>query len=101
MARFELRYFFDGASGICLWSANEAANDAFGYAVEIDDLALSESTIQKGRSLLDWWAVNSDTDVQWAENEYTQFRKDAQDFLHLLNEQLGPEFVILDESGTA
>jgi hypothetical protein len=40
MAIYELRYFFDYGSGICLWSSNEVANKRFGYPVELEDLGL-------------------------------------------------------------
>ena len=40
-AKFQLRYFFDWKCDP-LWSANDAAREAFGYAVEPAELPLSD-----------------------------------------------------------
>lgn len=39
-----LRYFFDPGSGVCLWAADASASEAYGYAVDHNDLPLSANT---------------------------------------------------------
>ena len=49
-AKFQLRYFFDWKCDP-LWSANDAAREAFGYAVEPTELPLSDQTVTRIRKI--------------------------------------------------
>ena len=41
------RYFFDAGSGVCLWSANDAAREKFDYAIELQSLDLPENLLRE------------------------------------------------------
>lgn len=98
VAKYRLHYFFDVWAGDCLWSANKAALERFGYPVFIDELGLSDEAVQTGTSL-----------IQRLQDEVTreslgygiphdeQFDGDAKAFLAVLRDELGPDFEILNE----
>lgn len=58
-----LRYFFDVGSGICLWSADDFTNQQLGYAVELENLPLSENTRKWLTYLIAWF----DTSIDWTD----------------------------------
>lgn len=47
-----LRCFFDCGAGVCLWAADNAARDRFGYAVELSALPLAAETVTAGEALM-------------------------------------------------
>ena len=104
---YKLRYFFDFGSGGCLWSANDAANEHFGnYPVGICKLPISRTLEMRIQFVLSWHDTflnwdNVPQPSQWSDREVKQFRAAAQEVLHLLREELGPNFEIVDESKTA
>jgi hypothetical protein len=61
MATNRLRNFFDPGGGICLWSANDAARERFGYPVEARSLPLTENTWRRVAYLCAWY----DTSIDW------------------------------------
>lgn len=104
MPKFHLRYFFDPGSGVCLWSKNDAARERFGYPVDTNDLPLSENTKRRVWYMCAWFDTSIDWSFPsgpspWSEEEVGQFKRQAQNLLDLLREQLGPEFEIKDEVG--
>lgn len=97
---YVLRYFFDCATGTCLWAGNEATANAFDYPVDLHMLNLPESLFKFGDQVIDRWTVLDDQKRTSKSNpEFLAFCEDARQFLAMLREQLGPEFEILDESG--
>ena len=38
VAKYEMKYMFDFASGVCIWSVNTAAREKYGYPVKADAL---------------------------------------------------------------
>jgi hypothetical protein len=50
--KYILRFFFEAGSGICFWSANEAAKLRFDYPVQVEKLPLSASTRSAVNGLL-------------------------------------------------
>ena len=105
MPTYRLRFFFDPGSAICLWSGNDAARDRFGYPVDARSLSLSENTWRRVAYVCSWYDTSIDwhcppDQSPWNEAERERFNCEAQQLLALLREQLGPEFEILDESGT-
>lgn len=44
---YKLRYFFDFGSGICLWAANDAARDHFGYPVDSSKLPITSTLMHR------------------------------------------------------
>ncbi len=61
MSGHAFRFFFDAGSGTCLWAANTAARDAFGYAVDHRRLALPEPLL----AVLDGLIARHDTSIDW------------------------------------
>jgi hypothetical protein len=97
-AKYHLRYFFDVWSGDCLWAANDAAHKRFGYPVFLQDLGLSDETLQLGRMIIE--RLQNDVAFESLGYEiepYVQFADDSSAFLVRLREELGPSFEILDE----
>lgn len=106
MPTYCLRFFFSPGGGICLWAGNDAARDEWDYPVDVQGLPLPENTWRYAYHLCAWY----DTSIDWAyppnpspwdANETARFNLAAQSFLRTLREQLGPDFEVLDESGTA
>ena len=101
MEKFELRYFFDPGSGICLWSENDVAIERFGYAVELDGLGLNsalklraEELIARFNTSIDWtYPPNASP---WSAMERERFKMDSARLLRSLQECLGPDFEIRD-----
>lgn len=100
---YELRYFFDPGSGICLWSANQEARERFGYPVDHWALDLSENTrrwLSYLIALFDTsidWSSPSDSDDQWSVEEVARFREASGRGLALVREELGSGFVVADK----
>ena len=102
MASYEIRFFFDPGSGICLWSANDEARERFGYPIELESLELSENLHRKALYLLRWYDTSLDWSSPgdpspWSHDERLRFLNAAREFLDKLREFLGPEFEIRDE----
>jgi hypothetical protein len=104
MPRYELRYFFDPGSGICLWSANDEAREKFGYPIELDSLGLTETLRRRALHLIRWFDTSIDWSSPgepspWSREERARFAKAAVDLLSELRKTLGHEFEIRDEVG--
>jgi pyruvate-formate lyase-activating enzyme len=104
MARYVLRFFFDGCTGDCLWSHNDAAIEKYGYPVSLDDLCLSEKTIAMAEKIMDRECLMSQKtpDVcgvyyEFSAEEETAHRKDVDALLRIIRDELGPDFEIRDE----
>ena len=105
-ALYRLRYFFDTGSGICLWSANDAARERFNYPVELLALPLPETIRRRGYFVTAWYDTFMDWErspepSRWWPREEAAFNAVAQELLALFRESLGPNFQIVDESRTA
>ncbi len=105
MPRYVLRYFFDPGSGICLWSANDAAREKFDYPVQLQDLGLPENLLRKALYVMAWFDTSLDWNYPsdpspWSENERARFHETSQVLLSMLRQQLGSEFEILDASSS-
>ena len=102
MGTYELRYFFDYGSGICLWSSNEAARIRFGYPVDLDELGVPSSIKDLAYNLMQRfdlsldWADPSGSSV-WSHQDCDGFAADSQTLLQRLREHLGGDFRINDE----
>ena len=102
MAIYELRYFFDYGSGICLWSSNEEANEKFGYPVELEGLDLPSNVKNLASDLLHRFdsSLNRDDPAgpsAWSIKDRERFDIDSQKLLQQLREHLGEDFRIKDE----
>jgi hypothetical protein len=104
-ATYRLRYRLEPGAGVCLWATNDAAVERFGDAVDAHDLPLPENTWRRADYLVAWYDTSVDWSYPpdpspWDENESARFDAEAQRFLGVLREQLGPEFEVEDGSGT-
>lgn len=103
---YKLRYFFDSGSGICLWTANDAAKKRFAdYPVRSSELPISWTLRRRLEFVVAWYDTfldwsNPPEGTRWGEIEGNRFDFAAQELLNLLRKELGPEFVIVDESRT-
>ena len=102
MPQYELRYFFDAGSGVCLWSANDDARERFGYPVDIDALGLSQNLRCSALYLVHWYDTSIDWSSPadpspWSEDERVRFDTAARSFLGGLRQFLGPDFEIRNE----
>jgi hypothetical protein len=102
MALYELRYFFDTGSGICLWPGNDRTTERFGYAIDLRTLGLPENVILQGEELLvrfdTWMDWNNAPAEIWSESERLSFAEDAQAYLQVLRSCLGTDFDIKDSA---
>lgn len=104
---YELRFFFDFGSGICLWSKNEAARVEYGYPVDHQKLPISENTKRWLDHLIAWYDIGLDWDnvpnqnelwtLKEAQNFETAVAKGYQLLLHDLSADL---FKVFNETGS-
>lgn len=102
MDTFAARYFFDWASGCCLWSRNERTRAAFDDAIDHHALDLpTEVVIELDR--LEAWrntAMNWDSPGDpgpWRERECQAFNEAAAAAFVRLGEALGSDWELVDE----
>jgi hypothetical protein len=102
---YELRFFFDAGSGTCLWAANDAARQRFGYPVNLWEMPISESSKKWLQHLVCWfdtsldWEAPGDAQDRWTEDELQRFRQAVQQGLSMLREELPPsQFEVRDET---
>ena len=105
MAKYLLRFSLDFGSGTCFWSMNEAARHRFGYPICDGDLPLPKTIRLRVSFVLAWYDTFLDWDKapemsRWWPREETAFNAAAQELLALVRESLGPDFNIIDKSGT-
>jgi hypothetical protein len=105
MTNYLLRYFFDAGSGVCLWSANDAAREKFDYPVQLQSLGVSENLAREAFHIVTWYDKSLDRDnpqnpPPWSKQERARFNEASRRLLSMLRQQLGPTFEICDESGT-
>jgi hypothetical protein len=102
MVRYDLRYFFDAGSGVCLWAGNEQALERFGYAIEAASLGLPDALVAEADRLL----TTFDASYDWndpagpspqSESTRLQFVEDAGRFLDSLRNCLGPDYLVIDK----
>jgi hypothetical protein len=101
---YQLRFFFDPGSGVCLWAKNDTAREKFGYPVEHWELPLSENTKRWLQHLVAWfdtsidWSAPSDSDDYWSEEELQRFKVAARKGFELLRQELHePQYEFFDE----
>jgi hypothetical protein len=105
MSRYLLRYFFDPGSGVCLWSANDAARNKFSYPVNHNALSLSVNLVKQVNHIISWHDTAIDWESPanpspWSDDERGVFNAAAQRLYTSLKMALGSDFDICDESNT-
>ena len=98
----KLRYFYDLKSGVCLWAADQASREAYGYSVDLERLPVSAQTRAEGARLLELFDSSIDySDPQgpspWTEPQRSDFLTSGREFFARLVAELGPTFEVLNE----
>lgn len=102
MARYELCYFFDAGSGVCLWAGNEQALARFGYAIDAEKLGLPDTVIAETDRLLVAFDASFDWDDPagpslYSESRRLQFVGEAERLLNSFRNYLGPDYHVVDK----
>lgn len=61
MARYRLKMMLDAGAGVCLWAANDAARERFGYSVETAALGLPPDVAAEVEQLI----ADHDAAIDW------------------------------------
>ncbi|MFO1262788.1 MAG: hypothetical protein U1E84_05510 [Rhodoferax sp.] len=96
---YRLRFFFDGVSGICLWSGNAATTEKFDYPIEVDSLPLPREVVEAAEPLISRYTAFAAKNFVWPpDDSLERFRVDAISFLEYLRHHLPSDFELVDES---
>lgn len=81
-----------------MWSGNDAARKRFGYPVSLEELGLSEETLQFGKMIVK--RIQNEEAIMalgYEVEPYVRFDDDANNLLFRLRDELGADFEIADE----
>lgn len=105
MPSYEIRYFFDPGSNVCLWAKNFTARERFGYPINHWELPLSENAKRWLQYLIAWfdtsidWSAPSDSNHYWSPSEIEQFKVAAQKGFEFLCQELpSSQYSLVNES---
>jgi len=99
MAAYKLQYWFEWG-GTCLWSANEAARERYGYAVDEQELPISGNLKRYLAYLQAYYQTQLDWDRApapspwWTAEDTRIFRQKAQFAYRQLRQELGEDYEI-------
>ena len=101
MEKYHLRFFFEPASS-CVWSANDAAQEKFGYAIEVDSLPISEDLKKILADLTEEYAtyLNWDSPADpslWSEEKKSRFIGSAHMAYERFAKELGESYEVKNE----
>lgn len=87
------------------WGADEETKAKFDYACDLRELPIKENTWRRGYYIMAWFDTSIDWTYPpdpspWSPEEMTRFHDAAQSFLGQLRQELGPDFEVIDQSGT-
>ena len=97
---YKLKFMFDWGSGVCLWSANKAAENKFGdYPITTDVLPVSQELKADLEHLITWHdeALNWDDpsgDLIWDNSLIQEFLAAAKKSYLALCDELGADYEI-------
>ena len=96
-----LRHFYDPGAGVCLWAANDAARERFGYQVELTELPITPELRDEGQRLMALYDTSLDWDYPpdpspWSDEQWGQFFDENWAFVRELQRQLGSEYQLLN-----
>ncbi|MBL8572844.1 MAG: hypothetical protein JNM13_04130 [Hyphomicrobiaceae bacterium] len=101
--RMVLHYRFEAGSGVCLWAGNDAARATFDYAVDHEQLPLSENARRFLDYLIAWFDTSLDWDdptmpaAGWTAAMATRFRAGGDEGLGMLLRELDANrFSVID-----
>ena len=87
MVKFEMKYMFDFASGVCVWSVNMAARERYGYPVKAEALPISNELVYTLQDLI----ARYDNALNWAKRLW---HDEARAAYKKLCSELGPDYSI-------
>jgi hypothetical protein len=101
MAKYRIRLDLDTGSGTLFWADNEAAIERWGYAIDPDDLPLTQNSAKRARYLAAWWDTCIDWShpggaSPWSPEEKARFFSALVAFLPVVRRELGDEVEVLD-----
>lgn len=104
-ARFTARFLFDAGSGVCLWAADDATRNRFGYPIDHEALGLPPDLSAAVGRLIAWYDEAFDWDDPgnprpWDEEDSRRFDAAATDVLVRIRSELGGAWTILDQLHT-
>jgi len=97
---YSLKFMFDWKSGVCLWSANEAANKKFGdYPIVVEKLPISEELKNELNGLIELYdtCLSSDNpggNLIWTKEQIDVFINKSKKVYHNLCDELGDDYDI-------
>jgi hypothetical protein len=98
--QYKIRYFFEfGASGPCLWSANDEARAKYGYPIAPEKLPLLPATIQRIHEMGKWFqdSLNWQSPLDpgpWRQEECDRFNDAARKLFDQIQAELGEQFAL-------
>lgn len=99
MAIYEMKYMYDWASGVCLWSTNENARNKYGYPVFADDLPVTDELkaemkymAEKHDEALNWEQPNDD--LLWSDEQIEDFKQKSRVLYDRICLELGEDYHI-------
>ena len=100
--KYKLHYFFDYGPGYCLWSANDAARNRFGYPVDHHLLPLSPDTTTCIDQMATWFQTSLNwgdpgSPLLWQQDECDRFNRAALALFTAIEVELGNEFEVRNE----
>lgn len=100
MAKYKMKYWFEWG-GTCLWSANDAANEKFGYPVDEGELPISGKLknflryLQAYHNNMMDWDNAPDVSPWWTEEDTIMFDKKKKFAYAQLCQELGDDYEII------
>ena len=97
---YELKYYFECGSGVCLWSRNSKAEDTFGLAVDHYKLPISGNTKVWLSYLIAWYDTSLDWDnapntgAHWEQSEDEFYKAVNMGFKKLYSDLAGQGFIV-------
>lgn len=99
VVKFEMKYMFDFASGVCVWSVNMAARERYGYPVKAEALPISNELVYTLQDLiarydnaLNW--ADPASGFLWSDGEKRLWHDEARAAYKKLCSELGPDYSI-------
>lgn len=101
MKKYILKFWFEHG-GTCLWSKNDYARNKFGYAIDNNELPISEGLIEQlykleaeYRGYLNWDYPPSPS--PWSSEQKSDFKNRANEIYICLKTELGNNFKVINE----
>jgi len=99
--KYKIRFWFEHG-GFCLWGANDAAREKYGYPIRNERLPISSSLVSELDALedeygtyLDWGCPQNPT--SWTNEQRIEFLNKATRAFERLKLELGDDFDITNE----